>query len=57
MKKTILLVLLGAVGYHLAANANDREQLVYTVKSTVTNSADFIAGTVRPSFIDQVKHY
>lgn len=55
--KSIVLVLLGVVGYHLYANASDREQLVYTVQSTVSSSAKFVADTTRPALIEQVKNY
>lgn len=55
--KAIILVVLGAVGYHLYANASDRDQLVYTVQSTVSNSAKFLADTTRPALFEQVKNY
>jgi hypothetical protein len=55
--KAMILVVLGAVGYHLCANANDRDQLIYTVQSTVSNSAAFVANTTKPALIEQVKNY
>jgi hypothetical protein len=55
--KAIVLVVLGAVGYHLCANANDRDQLIYTVKTTVSSSAKFVADTTKPALVEQVKNY
>jgi hypothetical protein len=53
--KAILLVVLGAVGYHLLANAADRDQLIYTVQHTVSTAAEAIADTTKPDLIEQIK--
>lgn len=53
--KAIILVLVGAVGYHLYANAEDRNTLIYTVQNTVSTSAEFVADTTKPSIIEQIK--
>jgi uncharacterized BrkB/YihY/UPF0761 family membrane protein len=55
MMKAILLVALGAVGYHLYANAADRDQLIYTIKHTVSSTAEAVADTTKPTLIEQVK--
>lgn len=55
--KAIVLVLVGALGYHLYANADDRGQLIYTVKNTVSESAKFVADTTKPTLVEQVKNY
>jgi hypothetical protein len=54
--KAILLVALGAIGYHFYANASDRDQLIYTVKSTVSNTAADIADTTKPDLMDVLKN-
>ncbi len=54
--KAILLVALGAFGYHLYANADDRQQLIYTIKHTVSSTADRVADTTRPDVIEQLKN-
>jgi hypothetical protein len=54
--KAVILVIVGALGYHLYANADDRGQLIYTVKDTVSNSAKFIADTTKPTLVDQLKN-
>jgi hypothetical protein len=54
--KSLVLVLLGVVGYHLYANASDREQLVYTLQSTVSSSAKFVADTTKPALVEQLKN-
>lgn len=54
--KAILLVVLGAVSYHLYANASDREQLVYKARSGVTAAADLVADTARPDLVDQLRN-
>jgi len=53
--KAIILVALGAVGYHLYANAEDRNTLIYTVKHTVSTTAAQVADTTKPTLIEQVK--
>jgi hypothetical protein len=55
MMKAILLVALGAVSYHLYANAEDRNTLIYTVKHTVSTAAEAVADTTKPTLIEQVK--
>ena len=52
--KAIVLVVLGAVGYHLVANAEDRNTLIYTVKHTVSATAERVADATKPSLIEQV---
>jgi hypothetical protein len=53
--KAILLVVLGAVSYHLYANAADRDALVYTVQHTVSTAAEAVADTTKPDLIEQIK--
>ena len=53
--KAILLVVLGAVGYHLLANAGDRDTLIYTVQHTVSTAAEAIADTTKPDLVEQIK--
>ena len=52
--KAILLVALGAVGYHLYANSEDRNTLIYTVKHTVSTGAERVADTTKPTLIEQL---
>lgn len=54
--KAILLVVLGAVSYHLYANAQDREQLVYKARSGITQAAEQVADTARPDLISQLRN-
>jgi uncharacterized BrkB/YihY/UPF0761 family membrane protein len=54
--KAILLVVLGAVGYHLYANAADRDQLIYTIKHTVSTTAEAVADTTKPSLIENINN-
>ena len=54
--KAIILVVLGAVGYHLYANAADREQLIYTVQDTVSSTAATVADVTRPDLITTLKN-
>jgi uncharacterized BrkB/YihY/UPF0761 family membrane protein len=53
--KAIVLVVLGAVGYHLMANAEDRNTLIYTVKQSVSTTAGAVADVTKPSLIEQVR--
>ena len=54
--KAILLVAMGAIGYHFYVNDNDRDQLIYTVKSTVSNTAAEVADTTKPDLMDVLKN-
>ncbi len=52
--KAILLVALGAFGYHLYANAEDRNHLIYTVKYTVSSAAEAVADHSKPTMIEYI---
>jgi hypothetical protein len=54
MVKAILLMMLGAVSYHLYANTHDRERVIYKTRYVITEAADTVANTARPSIIDQL---
>lgn len=54
--KALLLIAFGAIGYHLWANAEDRNKLAYEVRSGITAGADAVADTARPNIIDTVKN-
>ena len=53
--KAIVLVALGAIGYHLYADSSDREYLIYTTQSSVSTAAEKIADITKPSIIEEIK--
>jgi hypothetical protein len=55
MMKAIVLVALGAIGYHLYADSSDREYLIYTTQSSVSTAAEKIADITKPSIIEEIK--
>ena len=55
MVKAILLMMLGAVSYHLYANTQDRERVIYKTRYVITEAADTVAATARPSIIDHIR--
>jgi hypothetical protein len=54
--KTIVLLALGAFGYHLYVNDQARDQLVYDIKHSVSTTADRVADTTRPDLIDHLRN-
>ena len=56
MVKAILLVVLGAVGYHLYANAADRDLVIYRVQDTVSTTAGYVAETTKPDLITALRN-
>ena len=54
MVKAILLMMLGAVSYHLYAHPHDRERVVYKTRYVITEAADTVANKARPDIIDHI---